>query len=95
MVFGIALASSAEAKGTACGGVLDPVKCSATEWCDYPPEHACGVADHQGECMARPDVCTEEVRWVCGCDNTSYSNECKARIEGTDVAHVGKCDRKP
>jgi hypothetical protein len=51
----------------------------------------CGASP--GRCLGRGSVsnCGGEVRTVCGCDGTTYVNDCWARVGGTRVAHSGAC----
>jgi hypothetical protein len=75
-----------------CGGwTSDPSECHADEFCSFTAEARCGVADHPGICTPRPQICTEELNEVCGCDGKTYSNECFAKAQGTSVARQGAC----
>jgi hypothetical protein len=64
------------------------------EWCDFPVGANCGIGDQFGTCRARPEICTEQVIWVCGCDGKTYSNSCDAEMAGVDVAHAGRCGKE-
>jgi len=80
---------------SACGrpcGTIAGLTCAATEWCDYGPEpHSCASGDAAGVCRPRPTTCPGIVDEVCGCDATTYSNECYASAAGVDFAHRGPC----
>ncbi|XP_062600249.1 serine protease inhibitor dipetalogastin-like [Saccostrea cucullata] len=39
----------------------------------------------------RPSVCNMDYRPVCGKDNKTYSNACRARAAGVPIASQGKC----
>lgn len=74
----------------ACGGIAG-LQCEASQWCDYPADAACGAADQQGTCRARPEACAKIHDPVCGCDGRSYGNACEANAAGTAVLRRGEC----
>ncbi len=39
--------------------------------------------------------CPEDTSWVCGCDDSTYINECRANNRGAYVVFKGKCEDKP
>ncbi|MGB0432580.1 MAG: hypothetical protein ACPGLV_19035 [Bacteroidia bacterium] len=39
--------------------------------------------------------CPEDTSWVCGCDDSTYINECVATNRGMYVTFKGKCEDKP
>lgn len=73
-----------------CGG-LAGVPCAEGEFCNYPLEAQCGIADHGGTCSTIPDGCTANYDPVCGCDGMTYSNACMAAAAGMSVASEGAC----
>ena len=79
----------------ACGG-KQGLECGKTEWCSYPKESRCGLADVQGTCTARPveDCGKRNVQPVCGCDGETYETECHAQKAGYDILHDGECAAK-
>jgi hypothetical protein len=77
--------SSIAAEPQQCGGVAG-VTCEAPSFCDYPVS-TCGVADVQGVCRERPEICTKEYEPVVGCDDRVYSNACMAAAAGVSVKH--------
>jgi len=80
-----------------CGGLVGiPCPKPTEQWCDFPKESVCGVADFLGVCRQKPEICTDHYLPVCGCDGFTYSNECVAHQYLTDVAYTGKClDKDP
>lgn len=73
-----------------CGGFIG-TQCDAGQYCDYPPDMACGYSDGSGTCKPIPEVCTDDVDPVCGCDGNPYSNACQAAAKGTGVLNKGAC----
>lgn len=70
------------------GGCDSNADCSAEDYCAFAPG-TCG--DQPGECRFRPEVCTKELRPVCGCDGHTYGNACAAASAGVSVRHQGAC----
>jgi hypothetical protein len=77
--------------GEACGGIAG-LKCDAGLYC-ATPIGTCGVADQQGKCASKPQVCPKTYLPVCGCDNKTHGNACEAAASGVNVAHKGKCTK--
>ena len=86
--------ASFAAEGDVCGGIAGG-QCAADEYCAYElgqcPED---VADLQGKCAKKPEICTEDFTPVCGCDGNTYSNACKAAAAGVSVKQEGECPAK-
>ncbi len=72
-----------------CGG-LQGLACEAGEFCNFT-DGSCGAADQLGICEVIPEVCTDEVDPVCGCDGETYSNACEAAAAGVSVVSEGEC----
>lgn len=75
---------------TACGGRAGNT-CSDDQFCKFELSAICGRADAQGVCDTRPEICTQQVAPVCGCDNQTYSNSCFAAVAGVGVLSEGAC----
>lgn len=56
-------------------------------FCDAP-EGMCGGV---GGCRSTGGSCDGSLNPVCGCNGSSYTNPCWARVAGTSVASVGEC----
>ncbi|UJR85064.1 hypothetical protein [Sandaracinus amylolyticus] len=84
-----ASSSNDAASGLACG-TRGGASCDDGEVCIFPPGE-CGAADGGGECVARPGVCPDVRAPVCGCDGTTYGNECEAHAAGASIARTGEC----
>lgn len=74
-----------------CGGFVG-WRCAEGELCDYTIENVCGQADLPGMCKPIPTECITGV-WApqCGCDGTTYANECERLMAGTQLNHTGEC----
>jgi Kazal-type serine protease inhibitor domain len=77
-----------------CGGIAG-IQCPANQFCSYAPEAHCGAADMSGTCAPKPDMCTQQVDEVCGCDDKTYSNACMAAQAGVSVVMKGACAKPP
>ena len=78
-----------------CGGLrAEPVDCGEGRYCAWTPENMCGAFDAPGVCRDRPDPSTCAVidsAPVCGCDGTTYQNECYAAAAGQSAVSSGPC----
>jgi hypothetical protein len=62
-------------------------ECAGSEYC-ATATGACGQA---GACEPRPVVCSGAWKPVCGCNNKTYANACKAAQLGIPVKKTGPC----
>jgi hypothetical protein len=85
-----AAARKPAAEGAMCGG-YPGVQCEAGNYCAIEKGQCRTIADVSGVCQKKPEVCTMDYRPVCGCDNKTYPNACKAAAEGVSVASDGEC----
>jgi hypothetical protein len=95
---GVSVASTdacpTEPGGALCGGIQGLV-CEAGEFCNFGLGDFCGAADATGTCQTIPEVCGEIFAPVCGCDDTTYENECSAHRAGVAVVSIGACASEP
>jgi cysteine-rich repeat protein len=79
--------------GAECGTIVG-LPCPDGEFCEFPPG-TCDVADGGGTCTEVPRVCPDLHRPVCGCDGTTYGNDCERRAAAAQLAHHGPCACPP
>src|SRR5262245_13065222 len=75
--------------GAPCAGVYER-GCLPGEFCDLTPGQ-CHVQMVAGVCVPQPEICTRDYRPVCGCNGTTYGNDCMRIAAGEQKAHDGEC----
>jgi hypothetical protein len=79
---------SAYAADRAC---KDNTQCDeASEMCQKA-KGDCVSSGPMGHCVAKPLSCTGESEPVCGCDSSTYENDCMRRKAGISLNHSGEC----
>ncbi len=66
----------------------DNSDCAVGQYC---AAHVPGDCFSPGTCENRPFMCQGDPAPVCGCDGTSYTNECIARLAGVNADYSGDC----
>jgi hypothetical protein len=79
-------------KGQTCGGIAG-LQCPAGQACRFPINQ-CNVADLAGVCVKVKATCPKGGAKVCGCDGTTYANECELLKANVHEAHKGACTAK-
>ena len=73
-----------------CGGLVGTPCPNEDQLCDLPPG-MCNGADLQGICVDRSEICIEQYDPVCGCDGTTYANDCFRIMAVVQKDHDGEC----
>lgn len=81
-------------EGDVCGGGSSGADdCAEGLFCRYSIEAQCGSAGQAGECteINKFSMCPSVAKPVCGCNDVTYTNSCRAKNNGVSVAHEGAC----
>jgi hypothetical protein len=83
--------AAAAALGQPCGGRLG-IGCIRGLFCDFR-SGTCGADLAEGTCVRIPRFCARKVtlRPVCGCNGTTYPNDCQRRQAIVAKRHDGRC----
>ncbi len=65
--------------------------CEGETFCKFVKGECSINSIRNGVCSEIPQVCPKIYRPVCGCDNTTYSNECVADSAAVSVLYDGEC----
>lgn len=90
--------------GGACEAAMSGDNVDFQDECPPPPctsNAECGPSDYcakatgdcggSGTCTPRPVMCSAAIVKVCGCNDVTYTNACKAASAGVNIGHTGKC----
>jgi hypothetical protein len=62
----------------------DDSTCGEHAFCEFALG-SCSADGARGTCVEKPDMCTQQLDPVVGCDGKRYSNECNAHSHGVSV----------
>ena len=75
--------------GETCGGIA-AIQCDQGLACKYEAGQ-CGTADLGGTCARVPENCPAGGAEVCGCNGTTYANDCELMKANVPPDHKGAC----
>jgi hypothetical protein len=76
--------ATSEAPPPAPKACVDDSTCGEHAFCEFP-RGTCGANAVAGTCTEKPDMCTQQIDPVIGCDGKRYTNECDAYSHGVAV----------
>ena len=62
-------------------------QCSDGEFCKFET----GTCGGEGICTVKPDICFDIWAPVCGCNASTFGNDCEAAAAGVSVSYDGEC----
>jgi len=76
------------ASSSSCGGE-EAIACPAGQFCKRDDGFCSDSA--KGECVAIPATCPTTIAPVCGCNEVTYDNACRADLANVAILHAGEC----
>jgi len=65
--------------------------CPSGQICDLDTPNRCAAGFEPGHCIVPPSGCTTIFDPVCGCNGTTYSNDCERARARVQLDHTGSC----
>ncbi len=97
LAFAVLIVNIGAAAAVGVGGRCGPIRngaCDSGLFCDHKPG-TCKLIGGTGKCVQIPAVCPEAkpniVLPVCGCNGTTYGNDCERIKAMQQKAHNGPC----
>ena len=79
------------AGGAAACSAAPPVACTGGLTCDLDTPNRCAAGSEPGHCIVLPTSCPSTGMPVCGCNGTTYNNDCARQMARAQLNHTGAC----